>query len=479
LRWDTQTTICAISTGTVAAARGAIRIAGPDTVAILTSILGTPFESQKATRSTVLFPLEDPFGNLQMDLWLWPTHRSYTGSPSAELHMVGNQILLNRALQILAKHGARVEEPGEFTLRAFLSGRMDLTQCEAVLGAINATNDRQFEVALNQLAGGLSQPLQQIRMSLIELLADLEAGLDFVDEDISFISTDEVEARIAIAQSTMQSLVDQLSQRGNSRATLGAVLTGSPNAGKSSLLNALTGVATAIVDGQAGTTRDYLRAELRQNGRSIDLIDTAGVERKMESISPASEASSSISLEDHAPSNEIDGLAQSMTDAQRETARLVLYCIDSTLSEPLLQEELGAFINLLKNNQDTWLVWTKCESSEIPRVSFELPKSIASFRTSSRNFLGLEELTRAIFHWHDSEAAESSMVVGATAIRCQASLQDALTALSNARHALEQGGEEVVAGELRLVLEAIGCVAGEVYTDDILDALFSRFCIGK
>ena len=381
--------------------------------------------------------------------------------------MIGNQILLNRVLQILAKHGARIAEPGEFTLRAFLSGRMDLTQCEAVLGTINATNDRQFQVALHQLAGGLSQPLRQVRTSLIELLADLEAGLDFVDEDISFISHDEIVTRIVEAEKAIKLLVDQLSQRSHTRTTLDAVLTGSPNAGKSSLLNALTGNATAIVHSQAGTTRDYLRSELTLNGRSIDLVDTAGVERTL----------ASPSLNDS--SNEVDGLAEEMTASQRETARLLLYCVDSTLSETSLRKEIESYSTLRNNHLDTWWVWTKCDTSELPTISIELPKSALVFRTSSRDSSGLSELTQAIFHWHDSEAAEASMVVGATAIRCQASLQEALSALTNARLALEQGGDEVVAGELRLALEAIGSVAGEVYTDDILDALFSRFCIGK
>jgi tRNA modification GTPase len=468
VRWDTQTTICAIATGTAAATRGAIRIAGPDTVAILSSIVSSQFESKKATRSTVSFPLGEPFGCLEIDVWLWPTNRSYTGSPSAELHMVGNQILLNRVLSILATHGARIAGPGEFTLRAFLSGRMDLTQCEAVLGAINATNDRQFEVALHQLAGGLSQPLRNVRKSLIELLADLEAGLDFVDEDISFISPDEVVARIAEAHKAIQVLGDQLSQRGSSREVIGVVLTGSPNAGKSSLLNALTGNATAIVHSQAGTTRDYLKTELKQNGRSIDLVDTAGVPGLgLSKPNPMSLAT------------DVDGLAEDMTAAQRASARLLLYCIDSTLDDSMLRIEVDSCLKLRRDHTDTWLVWTKCESPERPAASVNLPNTMRVFETSSRDTLGLRELTDAIFDWHDSEAAESSMVVGATAIRCQSSLQEALSALTNARLALNQGGDEIVAGELRLALEAIGSVAGEVYTDDILDALFSRFCIGK
>jgi tRNA modification GTPase len=486
VRWDTQTTICAIATGTAASTRGAIRISGPDTVAILQSLISSQLVTTKATRSTVSFPLGEPFGDLVVDVWLWPTHRSYTGAPSAELHMVGNQILLNRVLSILATHGARIAEPGEFTLRAFLSGRMDLTQCEAVLGAINATNDRQFEVALNQLAGGLSQPLRNVRTSLIELLADLEAGLDFVDEDISFISVEEVAARIEDAQIAIQVLVDQLSQRGSSREVIGVVLTGSPNAGKSSLLNALTGNATAIVHSQAGTTRDYLKTELKFNGRSIDLVDTAGVspaERETVPTKPEPTAiAAGASSKDptlRSGSNDIDDLTEDMTASQREAARLLLYCVDSTLSDSRLRTEMNSYLKLCRDHDDTWLVWTKCESLSLPSNMVDLPDTTRVFRTSSRDEVGLRELTEAIFNWYDSEAAESSMVVGATAIRCQASLQEALRALTNARLALDHGGDEIVAGELRLTLEAIGSVAGEVYTDDVLDALFSRFCIGK
>ena len=474
MRWDTQATICAIATGNVGATRGAIRIAGPETVSILKSIIRSTFDlnvdliggGKAATRSTILFPLGPPFGSLDVALWLWPTKRSYTGSPAAELHMIGNQVLLNRALQVLASHGAKIAEPGEFTLRAFLSGRMDLTQCEAVLGAINATNDRQFEVALHQLAGGLSQPLGLIRQSLIELLADLEAGLDFVDEDISFISEEEVVRRIEIAEECINALLLQLSQRSGSPKNLEVVLTGSPNAGKSSLVNALTKSSLAIVNSQAGTTRDYLRATLQHDGRTIDLIDTAGLMPTMG---------------DHDEMNvhNIENLAMEMTVSQRQSARLVLYSIDSMLDQDEIQRELASFDSLKKQQPNTWLVWTKCESPGCSEALAKLTNSKTVFQTSSKQSFGLKELIDAILRWQEAEEAESTMVVGATGTRCIGSLQEASTALLNARNAFQQGGDEIVAGELRLALDAIGAVAGEVYTDDVLDALFSRFCIGK
>ena len=475
MRWDTQATICAIATGNVASNRGAIRIAGSDTLAILRSIVDLNINSRAAIRSTVSFPLGTPFGSLPVDLWLWPTNRSYTGSPSAELHMIGNQVLLNRAIQVLAVHGAKVAEPGEFTLRAFLSGRMDLTQCEAVLGAIHATTDRQFELALQQLAGGLSKPLRVIRKSLIELLADLEAGLDFVDEDISFVSADEVLRRIGDAQSIIAELLLQLSHRNGTSRSVEVVLTGRSNAGKSSLVNALIGSPVSIVNQQPGTTRDYLRAKLTLAGREVELIDTAGLDSVPFSRSdlPSVEDRPGMGLE------EIEGLAKEMTILQRQTARLVLYCIDSSLDEESRSGDLIAYQALLKEHSDTWLVWTKCDSSEMKNRLTDSGQSTIVFWTSSKHAKGLQGLVESIFKWQASEESECSMVVGSTAVRCLGSLHDANDALGNAVISFRDGGDEIVASELRFALDAIGAVAGDVCTDDILDALFSRFCIGK
>jgi len=389
--------------------------------------------------------------------------------------MIGNQVLLNRAIQVLAVHGAKVAEPGEFTLRAFLSGRMDLTQCEAVLGAIHATTDRQFESALQQLAGGLSKPLREIRKSLIELLADLEAGLDFVDEDISFVSTDEVLRRIGDAQSIIAELVLQLSFRNGTSRSVEVVLTGRSNAGKSSLVNALIGSPVSIVNQQPGTTRDYLRANLKHAGHQVELIDTAGLDSDPFSRSdlPPVGDRPGMGLE------EIEGLAKEMTILQRQTARLVLYCIDSALDEESRSRDLIAYQALLKEQSDTWLVWTKCDSSEITNSYLDSGQPTIVFLTSAKQAKGLQGLVESIFEWQASEESECSMVVGSTAARCLSSLHDASDALRNAVIAFRDGGDEIVASELRLALDAIGAVAGDVCTDDILDALFSRFCIGK
>ncbi len=207
--------------------------------------------------------------------------QSFTGQPTVEFHLVGSQPLLSQLTKLLCSEGARLAEPGEFTFRAFLAGRMDLAQCEGLLGVIHAENRRNLDVALRQLAGGIAPLLQGVRQQLIELTADIEAGLDFVDEDIEFVTSEDIEKRISGAIKEVKSTRDRIeSRRANSIART-AVAMGLPNAGKSSLINRLLGKDISIVSPQAGTTRDYLRGRLNQS--DLDLVDTAGLESTQES----------------------------------------------------------------------------------------------------------------------------------------------------------------------------------------------------
>ena len=216
MRIETDSTIAAIATGAVGAIRGAIRITGPDTFRVLCEIFpGAADQWRRMKRATVVRSelLLESLGAIPVSVYSWPDHRSYTGQPSAELHLLGAPVLLERVQAKILEAGVRLAQPGEFTLRAFLAGRMDLTQCEAVLGLIHASGERAFQVALSQLAGGLAEPLKLIRRDLIELLADIEAGLDFVDEDIEFIASEQVIARLDRARVAIESLNCQLEQR--------------------------------------------------------------------------------------------------------------------------------------------------------------------------------------------------------------------------------------------------------------------------
>ena len=207
---------------------------------------------------------------------------------------------------------ARIAEPGEFTMRAFLAGRLDLTQAEAVLGVIDAADQQELSVALSQLAGGLNRKLQSLRDQMIELLAHLEAGLDFVEEDIEFISQQQLTSQVGAVSEQLQVILNQLDSRLVQRNQVRVLLCGLPNVGKSSLLNALVDEDAALVSEVAGTTRDYVARQLKIGEVDCTLIDTAGVELTWEQLS------------------EIDQDAQEMTSQQAAMSHVEVLCIDGS-----------------------------------------------------------------------------------------------------------------------------------------------------
>ena len=454
MRFDTESTICAIATGTEGAFRGAIRVSGPDALAIVaktcsqhSSDLGKISRAMRL-QQTIELPM---LGQIDVDVFVWPDGRSYTGQPSIELHCLGNIIIMQSIQSRLIENGAVLAQPGEFTLRAFLAGRLDLTQCEAVLGVIHAANDRSFNVALTQLAGGLSGPLGNLRTSLVNLLADIEAGLDFVDEDISFISRSQILARLANAISVIGDLLHQMESRAAQTVQIQVVIVGPPNAGKSSLINSMANRQVSIVSPEPGTTRDYVRLRLELDGAVVDVLDTAGLEVG-NGKTPR-------------------GLAQQFTHQQIEQADLVLYCLSVEDSEsPEWQVD--------RSNAPTWLIRTKCDLDSVGR---ELTcKYDREFSVSTKHDASINRVVDGLRSWAATEFENANQVVPLTAARCHASLKNAIEALGHAKDAAEfQLGDEVIASEIRMSLEEIGLVAGTVYTDDILDALFSRFCIGK
>jgi tRNA modification GTPase len=375
--------------------------------------------------------------------YLWPTTRSYTRQPSAELHLPSSPPILEAALAAVCAAGARLARPGEFTLRAFLAGRLDLTQAEAVLGVIDAGSRQELAAALSQLAGGLARPLSQLREALLDLLAHLEAGLDFVEEDIEFITPAELTAQLDSALAQVETIARQLAGRGEAGQLPKVVLAGPPNAGKSSLLNALAGAEAAIVSPKAGTTRDFVARRVQIGDRECLLIDTAG-------------------LAEGAPDGELGHLAAEAASEQRREADLVLFCREALKPEAPSCSE--AF------QPEALAVWTKCDL-----LSPGDSPPPGGLPTSSRTGQGLAELRSAI-----GARLARGTAVASTAVRCRESLRLAEAALARASAAASSGGgQELVAVEVRLALEELGQVVGAVYTEDLLDRVFSRFCIGK
>lgn len=443
---DLDDTIAAPATAPGRALRGIVRVSGTRSLDCAAAVFRGGDLRAALTASIVTGDVLLPrnLGPVPAMAYVWPGTRSYTRQPTVELHLPGSPPILDAVLELLCQAGARLARPGEFTLRAFLAGRLDLTQAEAVLGVIDARGSEQLQTALSQLAGGLAGPLADLRSRLLDLLAHLEAGLDFVDEDIEFISAAELIHQLTAASQQVTQLAERMRSRRDPADLPRVVLVGPPNAGKSSLLNALAGQDSAIVSPQAGTTRDYVTARFTIDGQEFLLIDTAGEDR-------------------FASENSIAGLAQATANREQRNADVTLHCIDATTANSIISAKSTI------DGDHQLLVWTKCDRA--------LPPDSAGIATSSHTGAGLDALRRVIA----GRLAElSSGAVASTAARCGESLDRAAAALTHATElAGRQAGEELVAAEVRAALEGLGEVAGAVYTDDVLDRVFSRFCIGK
>jgi tRNA modification GTPase len=385
---------------------------------------------------------------LPIRLALWAAPRSYTGQDVAEFHLVGSPPLASLVLASCLRQGARHAQPGEFTLRAFLSGRIDLTRAEAVLGVIDAHNPAQLEAALEQLAGGLSGPIVAMRERLLNLVAHLEANLDFTEEpDVDPLGGPMLVAELESAALELGNLAQRLNARDRPLARPRVVLVGPPNAGKSRLFNTLIGRDCAIVSALAGTTRDYLSSMCDCDGISVELIDTAGVESGRDSIASQ---------------------AQALRVLQTDRAELLLECRSADAGQAAPQFSTGRV--------DSLKVWTKGDLA-IPEPSFT--DSGDWIVTSAATGQGLEELRLAIADRIRRNDREGDLPAG-TAARCRGSILSAESALRSAAQSMQdRAGDELVAFDLRQAVDELGKVVGAVVTEDILDRIFRRFCIGK
>lgn len=452
---DVSQTIVAPASAAAGGARAIVRVSGPQTVAVLQKISDLVVQDERRpavisahialTPNAAQGQARMPDVRLPVEVWLWPTARSYTRQPLAEVHLPGSPPLVELVIERLLAVGARLAQPGEFTLRAYLAGRLDLLQAEAVLGLIDARDESSFQAALAQLAGGFSTPLESLRGELLDLLADLEAGLDFVDEDIEFVSNAEVQRRLAVAEEHVAALLQRLASRDAQQQLPRVVLLGPPNAGKSQLFNALVGEAAAIVSPIAGTTRDYLRGPCDCDGLLVELIDTAGIE------------------DVDAPAATPAALAQQQTHGQRAQSDLQLWCVDLAAEFVARSVSEGEIPHIE--------VATKADLGRAERGTSSM------LRTSALTGTGLDELRREIARRLRERPGE---IMASSAARCRGSLAATLAALRDASQRAQQAEhDEWLAADLRAALAELGQVTGAVQTNDLLDRIFSRFCIGK
>ena len=449
---DPTDTIVAVASPPGAGFRGIVRLSGPEAwpVALASFTPDTASRkrgSSRPGRLTGAYGLAGLRPLLPAAVLLWPGPRTYTGQPLAEIHTVGAPPLLALLLAHALTRGARLAEPGEFTLRAFLSGRIDLTQAEAVLGVIDARNPAQLDAALGQLAGGLFGPIAALRDRLLDVLAHLEANLDFVDEpDVTGLDRTELAEHLAQGAAEVAALAGRLQARDRPEGHPTVVLVGRPNVGKSRLFNALLGTSRALVSPHPGTTRDYLEAVCDCDGLPVSLVDTAGVE---------------------VPRDPIETRAQAFRADQAARADLLLECValDGDAENWSIPPALPGRPRLLVGTR-----------ADLAPDGLAPPNVVA---TSAATGAGLDALRQAI-----AAALRSSQDDGdlsaTTGARCHDSLQQSSAALASAATTLALGGgDELVAVDLRQALDDLGRVVGAVVTDDILDRIFRRFCIGK
>jgi tRNA modification GTPase len=449
---DFEDTIVAISTPSGRGGIGIVRLSGPAARTIAEPLLKLrhPLAPAQARFTEIIDNTGETLDEAVVT-WFEKPH-SYTSEDIVEIAAHGSPVLLDHLLRQCIAAGARLAEPGEFTQRAFLSGRLDLTQAEAVNDLIEATTLHQARVAAQQLGGSLSRQIAPIKQQLIALIAALEAGIDFAEDDIDLLPANEITAQIQSIQNPLTALERTFSYGRIVRDGFTLAIVGRPNVGKSSLFNRLVERDRAIVTATPGTTRDLVTERVSLEGIPIELIDTAGLR---ESIDEA----------------ESLGIAKSR-EAMAE-ADVVLLVLDATA--PLHKEDETSVAAL--GARPFLIVINKSDLIQTPHPMQKNPHPI--LETSALTGAGIPELRRAILSRLVKEApgAESALL---TNLRQQQAVSAALAALSRAQQAVVAIiPHEMILLDLYEALNAFDALTGATTNDDILNLIFSKFCIGK
>ncbi len=454
-----QDSIAALATPWGESALAVIRVSGPDSLRLLAPV----FEPASATgktldevpghtvhRGVITAPGENGRREI-VDEVLAAVYRgpkSFTGEDGAELFCHGSPIIIRRLLALLEEAGFRFAGPGEFTLRAFLNRKLDLTQAEAVNEVVRAKTDRARAIALNRLSGAIEQKIDQIKSILVRLSAAVELRLDYPDDEVE--ESDNIAGEVEIAQKELERLLSTYRIGKIYQEGISVVLAGSTNSGKSTLFNRMLREDRAIVSEIHGTTRDYLEGVLSVEGIPIKLYDTAGYREQAEGV-------------------EAEGLRR--TDRIVSNADIILYLVDGESGFTARDEE---FLHGSGGEKRLIPVWNK-----IDRQSSRCPAGFMPI--SAKEGDGLEELARAIA---DKVLTGVGMVDSGEPIidslRQKRLLERALQGIKDFRAGLQAGQPwDVLAVYLKEALDGLGEITGEVTSQDILNQIFSRFCVGK
>ncbi|MDO9119494.1 MAG: tRNA uridine-5-carboxymethylaminomethyl(34) synthesis GTPase MnmE [Nitrospira sp.] len=468
-------TICAIATPVGEGGIGIIRISGPETISIASRFIRIrsgialrAIESHRLHLADILRPDSSLTGSslhcqIPIDEALvvyMKAPRSYTAEDVLEIHAHGSRASLAMISEACLQAGCRLATPGEFTKRAFLNGRLDLSQAEGVLATIKATSEQSLAIAQRHLRGDLKHEVDQLRSRLLAMLAHLEAGIDFVEEDIEFVGRDELTKVLRETMNVVEAALNS-SQTGRVlREGARVVIVGRPNVGKSSLLNRLLGDSRAIVTDTPGTTRDLIEEAVHFGGCTLSLVDTAGLRETTDAI-------------------EREGIRR--TEEAMRDADLLIIVVDVT---DVLQTAQILDIPPL-DGKESVVVLNKIDLLTPGQVAnlpdhLSLPDGVVPLPISTVTGEGIEALRESIQRRVGVRGLEPSQSVMIANIRHQEILLRCRDYLMKALESIESGAHpECVAVDLRGAADTLGEITGVITSDEVLHHIFSQFCIGK
>jgi tRNA modification GTPase len=447
--------IVALATAQGISAIAVIRLSGENCIDIVQKVFKGKVLTDQQSHTIHLGNLAD--GEKIVDevlVSIFKEPNSFTKENSVEISCHGSPVIVKEILKLLLKHGARLAEPGEFTKRAFLNGRFDLAQAEAVADLINAETDNARQAALNQMRGGFSKEINHLREELIHFASLIELELDFGEEDVEFAKRDDLRSLILKIQSFIKKLMDSFDQGNVIKNGVPTVIAGKPNAGKSTLLNVLLNEERAIVSDIPGTTRDVIEDEMVLGGINFRFIDTAGL-REAQDV--------------------IEAIGIERTREQMKKASLIIYLFDLTQSsskeieaEESHLKELGIPFIKVGNKLD------KADSSLVGKL-----KNDGFVLISASNKTNIQELKDKILSHFQIRSVKTGDVM-VTNIRHYQNLLQTYEALQRVLDSMDQNiTGDFLAMDIRQSLHYLGEITGQITSEDLLANIFSKFCIGK
>ena len=447
-----QDTICAVATASGIGAISIIRLSGPNAISICDSVFITKsLEEQKS--HTIHFGTIRSDSNIidEVLVSIFKNPHSYTGEDVIEVSCHGSSYIQNQLLHLFLEKGARMAQAGEFTLRAFINGKMDLSQAEAVADLISSNSEAAHKVALHQMRGGFSNELKELREELVNFASLIELELDFSEEDVEFADRDQFNNLLQKIKSSLMRLVDTFAVGNAIKNGIPVTILGAPNVGKSTLLNALLNEDRAIVSEIAGTTRDTIEDDLIINGIHFRFIDTAGIRETKDQV-------------------EEIGIQKAMEKAKQ--AQIVLYLMDANSN---LNYQLKK-IKELKIGFEGKLVVVVNKIDQNPDAKKHFNDALF---ISAKQREGLDILTNTLLSFVNTGALSNNQTIVSNSRHVDA-LNKSLNQIIKTIEGLNNGvSGDFLAMDIRQALHHLGSITGEISSDDLLDNIFSNFCIGK